>query len=707
MLKATNFSQELYYPMLLSNGKDGILIDYSGSNFCSYNGHTHSEQMLGASCGWYKAGTRSISGQVVAQIIKAGYQISIHGIISEPDNYAQWLDPQSGIFYSELTFFKELHIKVESFLTDEGLWCERIFVLKCPSEFQAKFGFRIFMPRSGYNGMEFASKPTIFAVADTKELGFTYQLASVKGKGSLIPAKPFDRIELKNNKEQGELYFCEGIYEHVAEDDVFTRVMICLDESECEDLEEAYASARKVALEGYEQIRESYIRSYKENVGISRITLPDERLQQLYDVSRYVIQGARNRQSGALLLGILPHLWGGGLYCSYDAYFIINALLSSGVRDAARGQQNFFISQAEIGHEVLCKAGLKGIAFTGWTDCNGRFARTGWDMAKWFLNEKPVFICNEIMNFYTAWKYAGRIKNLHVEEILKDTYLFIKTYLLCKKDGKYSLINVKSGDESGVDVETDTFTILALAQALYALADMLQNADILEVRRQVLEDILQNYTEEGALLPFKNAPYLGGGQLDFYIFMLPEGISFVSVDKAMEISEKGYGCDFGYISEVYRHWPWIRGRAAICYTHEGRHTQAMDQIEKLMQGATSLGALPEKIRLDGMPVNYWYTSPHALVVWTLHDAFTHIKGDELRIAYGFTDKWQNFSCEDICLEKGLRVSFSIEEGILKKLLIINTTEQQFHLKLKLNGCFSADLPEVCFLQSKGTFLYEI
>jgi len=424
-------------------------------------------------------------------------------------------------------------------------------------------------------------------------------------------------------------------------------------------------------------------------------------------VSRYVIQGARNRQSGALLLGILPHMWGGGLYCSYDAYFIIHALLSSGALETAKGQQDFFVAQAGIGQEVLRKAGLKGTAFTGWTDCNGRFARLGWDMAKWFLNEKPVFICNEIMNFYIAWKYAGRKKDVYIEGILRDTYLFIKTYLLCKKDGKYSLINVKSGDESGVDVETDTFTILALAQALYALGDMLQEKEIFEVRSEILEDVAQNYTEEGVLMPFKNAPYIGCSQLDYYIYMLAEGIPFVGVDRAMEVSEKEYGCNGDYISEVYRHWPWIRGRAAICYTHEGRHTQAMDQIEKLMQGATSLGALPEKIRLDGMPVNYWYTSPHAFVVWALHDAFVHIKGDTLRIAYGFTDKWQNFSCEDICLENGLRVSFSIEEGILKKLLIINTTEQQFHLKLMLNGCFSADLPEVYLLQSKETFLYEI
>lgn len=699
-MKATPFSKEPYYPMLLSNGQDGILIDYSGSNFCSQTGHTHFEQTLGAATGWYKASSRSLEEQCVGMIIRAGYQVNLFGGPCEPDFYEQYLDAKSGVLYTDLVFQSKLKISVETFLTDDGLWCEKLTVRECPDEWKLNIGFRIATPISAYRDSKLKILPTIIGKEENYGFSFSYDVDAVKGMGALVTERTFEYTYVNNS-----MFSCDGVYYNAKAGETFSRVLICLDSSECESYEADFKRRFDLAKQGYDVLKEGFVEGYKLRTGCVSVKLPDEKIQQVYDMSRYVIQGSRNRKSGAVLLGIQPYLWGGGVYCSYDAYFDIMALLSSGDKDVINGISKFFDAQADIGEEALKKAGMSGISFTGWTDCFGNFGYNCWSITEFFLNVKPVYLCNEIINRYAVWKYGVQKTDERLSYILKQTFSFIEKYLLKKVDGRYRLINVKAGNEAGFDVEADTFTIIALSQALFAIADMLDDKTIYAIGEDVLEGLEQNYTDEGVLLPFKDATFLAGMQTDFYLYSLPKGIPFISIERALENGKTPWGYDFGQPHEVYRHWPWIVGRAAICYAHEGRHKEAMEFVELLSSGATSLGALPEKIRIDGMPINYWYTSAHALVVWAIHDAFVHVHDDELRICYGITDKWQNFSCDGICTENGLAVSVTVEKGELLRLKIRNNSEKITCINIKLNPCFSSELPESCILQAGQEFCY--
>ena len=42
-----------FFPMILANGTDVVLLDYSGSMHCE-SGHLHLEQHQGTLCGWQK-----------------------------------------------------------------------------------------------------------------------------------------------------------------------------------------------------------------------------------------------------------------------------------------------------------------------------------------------------------------------------------------------------------------------------------------------------------------------------------------------------------------------------------------------------------------------------------------------------------------------------------------------------------------------------
>ena len=195
--------------------------------------------------------------------------------------------------------------------------------------------------------------------------------------------------------------------------------------------------------------------------------------------------------------------------------------------------------------------------------------------------------------------------------------------------------------------------------------------------------------------------------MDFSIFSLPKGIDIKNVDRALALGKRPYGYDFDQLSETYRHWPWIDGRAAICYVHAKQPKKAFRHIWNLANGASSLGVLPEKIRLDGLAINYWYTSPMALAVWAVNQAFAYLEGDTVYLCYGFTKKWQNFSCENVRIENGLSVSICIVNGKLQKLVIDNPFEQAQTFNLSLNDEFTAEnLPATCTLQGKSQFIFE-
>ena len=705
-MKATPFSQEPYYPMLLSNGQDGIVIGYCGSNVSPLTGHAALYETLGVSCGWYKASTRAYTRKPITQILRALLQVEVYGAPCMASHYEQYLQPEHGVLITKLIFAKHIHMTVESFLTEDGLWGEKVTVDQCPKNSDLKLGFGILRNHSGYGWMKLQVESELFVKMDPAGAHFDYKLTDAKGRGALWADDAFDRTVCKDEAQGGPTHTAYGMYDQVEEGMRFARILTCVDETECEDFAAEFARREALAVKGYEAVKAAYIERYREQTGGCRVQVPDEKLQSVYDVSRYHVNGHYNRQSGAINLGNMPHLWGGGLHCSYDANFALHALLSAGNLPAAEKFKAFFVKQGQLGREMLQKINVAGTAFTGWTNCFGGFARNGRDMAQWLIEEKPLFVCCEILNFYDVWRYTDHLLDAENEAVLRDVWTFLHDQILREKDGKYVLVDVKVGTEAGFVVEADTMLIIYMAAALRALDDMLGEAFREQIARDILESMEINYTEEGILLPFKDAPYLGGLQMDCYMYTLPDPIGIKSVDKALEVGKTPWGYTFEQTTEEKRHWPWIHSRAAICYAHEGRHASAMEHLLQMTNYCSALGAVPEYIRMDGLAVNYYYTSAHALLIWALHDALVHVQKDELRLCYGITEQWQDFTCEGIYLENGLIADLEVKEGAIHKLILRNRLDKAVTVRIKVNPCFAARLPEICTVDAGSLKIYE-
>lgn len=707
-MKATAVDKKPYYPMLLSNGQDGILVDYSGSNFVSCNGHTHHEQPLGAATGWYKGTSRMQIADSTSLIASSGVQVILFQAPTEPEYYEQSLDEKTGILTTKLVFAKKLHIQVESFLTKDGLWCEQVRILRCPKDWKPQIGYLTLRAYSGYSWLNLAVDPGMNDLqTDGNQMSFSYQIKDKKGTYAIWTSQAFIDVQTRCNTITKELNGCTLMLGEFAQGDTVSRVTTCVDETEINDLQAEFARRKNLAALGYEQLKRQHVSAWF-NENAATVTLPNKDVQAVYDMGQYAIRASQNGESGALCLGLLPHLWGGGLYCSYDAYFTLHALLSSGHLREVEVYKNFLYAQGDVGKQALASIGLDGVAFTGWTNCKGEFCRSGIPLTEWFLKEKPMFACCEVHNLYQVWSRTGKQTDEKLINLLKGFVVFAKQALLLEQNGEYYLKNIKAGTEGGFDVETDTFTVILLAQAMLKIAEILQDTEYDKIGESLLKSLSVNYTKDGYLLPFKDASYLGGGiQMDGYIFSLPKGIDIKNVDKVLAVGKRPYGYDFDQLSETYRHWPWIDGRAAICYAHAKQPKKAFRHVRNLANGASSLGILPEKIRLDGLAINYWYTSAIALAVWAVNQAFAYLEGDTVYLCYGFTKKWQNFSCENVRIENGLSVSICIVNGKLQKLVIDNPFEQAQTFNLSLNDEFTAEnLPATCTLQGKSQFIFE-
>ena len=122
-----------YFPFLLGNGIDSVLVDYSGSMACD-SGHIHLEQHQGAICAWYKSTHRKAfpDGKPIMPIIQTTYTlITDSGETLEIGDFDQHFDPIRAVLTTkvEATGFK---LQIDTILCRGSVMVERHTVLDAP-----------------------------------------------------------------------------------------------------------------------------------------------------------------------------------------------------------------------------------------------------------------------------------------------------------------------------------------------------------------------------------------------------------------------------------------------------------------------------------------------------------------------------------------------------------------------------------------------
>ncbi len=685
-MKATPFSNDHYYPMCLGNGREGILINYDGSNFVSLNCHTHNVPHEGSPCGWYKMANLK-PGEYQYPVVMAGIQILQFNAPAEPIKYEQEFIPKKAQVVTDLDFRYGLKLRITSFLTKDGIWCERAEVLDLPKDAECDFAFRVnepFFASGCYYGDVTYNSEYKFSTPKDNELFFEYKVGSFGGKGVLISNKAFDSIEERAEKEPNNPTNIEGRIEKIKKGDLFERTMICLSENEKHvTFEELYKKAQL----GVSALESEHIAEWNAYYGDTSVTLPDDKLNYIYNVSRYVPRAYQHPDTGLIGLGLLPNHWKGGVWCSWDAEFGHMALLTSGSFKESALYTDAYVKLAPEGYDVLKKNGYSGVAFAGWNTVCGEFIGHT-SLEEWLINFKPGFCAYSIFAMYHEWEYnPSSITEEHIK-IAKDVVEFWLEKMLVKRNDLYYLIDVKDAAETENDVALDSNIQCTIAKAIYYVYEMTGEEKYKEISQKMLLALEDNRRPDGVIADSTGSAY-SGFLVWTYRFM--SGDNMITPEKLKEMFDSWktpWGYDTDFPTEEYRHWPWYNAVAAESFMLCRKPEWAMENIKNLGYGCSSLGALPEKIRMDGYFINHWYISPHSLVVSTLNYAFARsVKFDEIMLLYGFTRDYGDVECENIAVKGGYSVSLKVQKGKIKYLSIKNRNKEDKNVTLDCNPAF--------------------
>ncbi len=662
-MKATPFSEKPYIPFLLANGNDCMLMNHTGAMVCGASGHVHNDQIQGVVCGWHKASQKK-NLRFLQPIIMAGYKITIDGEMCEPLNFEQQFSPVEATLDTLLTFRKNVSVRVSSFLSDSGVHSITVKVLHADEGMKVSFTLT---PANYISGSyTFFLMPEIELEGVESGLDFTYAMkehgsdekfnAGVRGTGVMRTSLP----GFVHEKECGM-----GLaYSDICDGWEATAYISCAEEDE------------KPVLD-YQNLREEHLKIWKDYFATSSVTLPDEELQYITQLSRYLLK-ANLHPTGALPAGPLPYHWGGGTCCPFDSEIMQHAMLRSGNFDEAFRHVMFYVNQYEAGAKIVSELGLKGVAFSNWSDVFGNHRSR--DLKYELTKRKPTMIA-------IIGSVGGNFNNItgkHSEEarkLLLGCAEFIESGFV--RDGK--IVSLMAGNESDVEVERDSW-MLAVSYRCFRFAQQEDpdNPKWKQLVENMLIELRKNINKDGVLMPYQDAKYTAGTMP-----WAQYSVQNICSDKEAVINARKpmitpWGLDSDQPSEVERNWPWNHALFAKTFAEVKCPEEAFKHLKEFTRYASSNGAIPEYIRLDGFPIGYWYPTPYAVFLLALYSAFAFIDSNgTLCLLYGFDGQWKDMAISKLRLPNNVTVSITVKEGKVEKLDIDGSVNG-----LDINPCYA-------------------
>jgi len=635
-MKATPLSKRPYYPYLLANGNDAVLINWSGAMVSGITTHIRSFENEGSICAWHKMEHRR-KGYTINPIVISGYDAIVDGEVCEVKWYEQEFDARHAVLLSRISFRHGVELNVTTFLTTSGILAYEFEVVQSKAD-SLSIQFRLLPPGASGTVTPGCEIPeTSFAyVPEGIDCTWSFPKNGARGTASLRcdrtdgtplddPSRPGIRFDNLGVGWRGTMY------------------------TACADAPMKPAVATPA-------LRADHEREWEEYFGTSRIELPDEELQYSYETGRYMMRASQHK-GGAIVCGLLPHMWDGGTVCPCDAEYAFQAMLQSDNVAEARRFLQFYIDQYAEGEKLVKGIGLKGVAFSNWSNVRGEHCSFR-DLSYEITHRKPVMIAIIGIAAGKYLLYTGE-EDADVKKLLHGCAEFMSGFV--REDG--TVLQCRAGNESYVDVDRDSFLLSVMITVLEMDASFNGIAEYAETARKLRLELEKNRDEHGIILPWKDAGYYSAMPL-WCQHYCPGIHNAEQLHSFREAIRTPWGTDGEQPSEVYRHWTWDNPEFARHFAREGAPEKAFPLFKTWFDYAAATGAVPEKIRLDGLVSNYWYPSPSALFLQAIYEAFGRMEGNTLYLLSGFDGEWRNLSAENLRLEGGYLLSLRVKDGRL-------------------------------------------
>ncbi|OGS43273.1 MAG: hypothetical protein A2539_05210 [Elusimicrobia bacterium RIFOXYD2_FULL_34_15] len=676
-----------YFPFILSNGTDGVLINYSGSMECN-SGHLHTEQHQGAICAWYKTTHRSYH-KILLPVLQSSYTLlACGGEAYEVGKFNQTFNPKTATLNTliEATDFK---INIETFLTKENILVEHYTLLDIPKD-KPEISLNLNPPEvpwsNGYYKFASEINNKLSFNSHEKTLKYDYEIYGIKGQGIMFT--DYENVREGKFRNGKKLHLS-----NIKKGQSFTKYVVVIDEKDTPNYQEEIRNRlAEIKSNGYNKILETHQKEWETYQGQSHINIPDKRLEYLYYLSLYVIRAHQNPKIGMISLCNYPVLWAGGSVNTWDAVFPTKAILGANRLEESEKLFEGYQKVLPLARAYAKEMSMKGAYFAWTTNYEGKSTD--------FISPREIPDIEKanngclVMSVWDFYLYTGdkEILKKHFNLIEEVCEFLMSSVVEEKEDIAY--IKEGEGADESIHRKNDTTHVITTIKSFEAYIEAVKilNKKIDDSYQRVLEKLKKglktNYLGK-ILLPFHGATRVGTGCFVYYLLNFPEGVTSETVEKGLIDCQGTLGLTNPgtYQNQI---WPWAENKAAATLALM-KDKRAYEHLSNGAKYTSTLGAFPEKIRPDGFVINYWYVSCHGSYAMALNNMIANSRNNELRILPAIPDIWKDLEIKNLRIPPGILVSLVLKRGKIQKLVLENTGSQNIEVKL--------DIP-IKYLQAK-------
>lgn len=644
-----------YFPMLLGNGQEHVLIGYSGAmGACA--GHEHWSYGTTVT-GWFRPGRKAQPAGAVANLLQCGY-ILRQGIHADGIDIAeQVFDARSGVLLTRCRL-ANAECSVKTFLTGDHRLVHRFTVTPGAQSMSMQFFVGTALPRG----------PLSVAV-DPKEVEVPRLLRqrvvafAVRGEGwPTTPGWLFcdhpeaARVTCYNRRP--------GIEVPLSGRSEFTFVVEC---SDPEDSQQVQPSVESAGRFDYSDALGKHQSEWQRFDDRSTVHLSRGAIDDLYRTSLYTVRAHQHPATGAITVGAYPGMWSNGVN-SYDVSYSLMGLLGANRMEEAELVVRFWQRILPSLRQRAREAGLPGAA------CPAPMSPWGQGAAKSreeILEERHFITANIPLHVWQLYQHSGRLAVLkEYWDCLAEPVEFLLG--ACVEEFPDHAEIVRSSGPNGkerVDGKVVYYpnpirTLLATIEAVRAIrqAARLLNKEP-DPRWEPLLPKLERgirANEFGGVIRANRTPK-APPRIDAAYLGLFDCLS----DKATLVAEIEHATG----PEGFMRWP-DHGYRAIPWSHLNVSAAlarlglpgAAEALEIAARLTTTLHGFPEAVRPDGVYSKTWYPTVHGALIHAVNLLLVRRCADAVELFAGLPAEWGDASFHSLRAPLGLVISASRTAG---------------------------------------------